>query len=54
MIDLFGTPYTKSLHVVERYRLGDYDEVKDAIERNLTQLPDFLVDFAVGRIDGHG
>jgi hypothetical protein len=33
MIDLFGTPYTKSLHVVERYRLGDYDEVKDAIER---------------------
>jgi hypothetical protein len=22
MIDLFGTPYTKSLHIVERYRLG--------------------------------
>jgi hypothetical protein len=34
MIDLFGTPYTKSLHVVERYRLREYDEVKDAIERN--------------------
>ena len=34
MIDLFGTPYTKSLHIVERYRLRDYDEVKDAIERN--------------------
>jgi hypothetical protein len=34
MIDLFGTPYSKSLHVVERYRLRDYDEVKDAIERN--------------------
>jgi len=34
MIDLFGTPYTKSLHVVERYRLRDYDDVKDAIERN--------------------
>jgi hypothetical protein len=34
MIDLFGTPYTKSLHIVERYRLGDYDDVKDAIERN--------------------
>jgi hypothetical protein len=34
MVDLFGTPYTKSLHVVERYRLRDYDDVKDAIERN--------------------
>jgi hypothetical protein len=34
MIDLFGTPYTDKLHVVERYRLRDYDEVKDAIERN--------------------
>jgi hypothetical protein len=33
MIDLFGTPYTKSLHVVERFRLRDYDDVKDAIER---------------------
>jgi hypothetical protein len=34
MIDLFGTPYTKALHIVERYRLRDYDDVKDAIERN--------------------
>ena len=34
MIDLFGTPYTKSLHVVERYRLREYDDVKDAIDRN--------------------
>ena len=34
MIDLFGTPYTKSLRMVERYRLRDYDDVKDAIERN--------------------
>ncbi len=34
MVDLFGTPYTKSLHMVERYRLRDYDDVKDAIERN--------------------
>jgi hypothetical protein len=33
MIDLFGTPYSKSLHVVERYSLREYDEVKDAIER---------------------
>ena len=34
MLDLFGTPYTGKLHVVERYRLRDYDEVKDALERN--------------------
>jgi hypothetical protein len=35
MIDLFGTPYTKALHLIERYRLRDYDDVKDAIERNI-------------------
>ena len=34
MIDLFGTPYTDKLHVVERYRMRPYDEVKDALERN--------------------
>jgi hypothetical protein len=34
MIDLFGTPYTEKLHVVERYRLRDYEDVKDALERN--------------------
>jgi hypothetical protein len=34
MIDLFGTPYTKSLHIIERYRLREYDDVNDAIERN--------------------
>jgi len=34
MQDLFGTPYTDKLHIVERYSLRDYDEVKDALERN--------------------
>jgi hypothetical protein len=34
MIDLFGTPYTDKLHIVERYRLRDYDDVKDALEWN--------------------
>jgi hypothetical protein len=33
MIDLFGTPFTKSLHVVERYRLLDHEAAKDALER---------------------
>jgi hypothetical protein len=34
MQDLFGTPYTDRLHMVERYRLRSYDEVKDALARN--------------------
>jgi hypothetical protein len=34
MQDLFGTPYTDKLHIVERYRLRDYEDVKGAIERN--------------------
>ncbi len=34
MQDLFGTPYSGRLHMVERYRLRDYDQVKDALERN--------------------
>jgi hypothetical protein len=33
MIDLFGTPYTDRLHVVERYRLLDYDAAKDDLAR---------------------
>jgi hypothetical protein len=33
MIDLFGTPFTKALHVVERYRLRDYEDVKDELQR---------------------
>src|SRR5580704_3251680 len=44
MVDLFGTPYTKSLHIVERYRLRDYDDVKDAIERNKKENWLFLGD----------
>ena len=34
MIDMFGTPHSKALHLVERYRFRDYADVKDAIERN--------------------
>jgi hypothetical protein len=33
MIDLFGTPYSGKLHVVERYRLVDYEDAKDAMQR---------------------
>jgi hypothetical protein len=34
MIDLYGTPYTEKLHVVERYRLIDYEDAKEGLERD--------------------
>jgi hypothetical protein len=34
MIDLYGTPYTKALHVVERYRLLDYEAAKEGLARD--------------------
>ncbi len=34
MVDMYGTPHSPALHVVERYRLIDYQDAKDALERN--------------------
>jgi hypothetical protein len=34
MIDWFGTPRTTALHVVERYRLVDYQAAKDGLDRD--------------------
>lgn len=34
MVDAYGTPYTEGLHVVERYRLLDYDAAKEGLERD--------------------
>ena len=31
MIDMFGTPFTRALHVIERYRLIDYEVAKASI-----------------------
>jgi hypothetical protein len=33
VVDWFGTPYTGALHVVERYRLIDYEAAEEAQER---------------------
>jgi hypothetical protein len=33
MLDMYGTPYSPALHVVERYRLIDYDDVRAAMLR---------------------
>ena len=41
MVDWFGTPYTGALHVVERYRLLDYETAKEALERNAKENFDF-------------
>jgi hypothetical protein len=34
MVDWYGTPHTAALHVVERYRLIDYEAAKDGLERD--------------------
>ena len=34
MLDWYGTPHTAALHVVERYRLLDYDQAKDGLDRD--------------------
>jgi hypothetical protein len=34
MVDMYGTPHSPALHVVERYRLIDYAEAKGALDRN--------------------
>ena len=34
MVDMYGTPHTEALHVVERYRLLDYDAAKEGLERD--------------------
>ena len=38
MIDWYGTPYTTLLHVVERYRLLEYESAKEAEERTAKEL----------------
>jgi hypothetical protein len=34
MIDLYGTPYTKALHVIERFRLLDYEQAKAGLAQD--------------------
>jgi len=34
MVDLYGTPYTEKLHIVERYRLLAYEEAKEGLQRD--------------------
>jgi len=34
MVDWYGTPHTPALHVIERYRLLDYEAAKEGLERD--------------------
>ena len=34
MVDMYGTPHSPALHVVERYRLLDYEDAKEGLERD--------------------
>jgi hypothetical protein len=38
MVDMYGTPYTEALHLVERYRLLDAAAAKEAEERGQREL----------------
>jgi hypothetical protein len=49
MVDMFGTPYTEALHVVERYRLLDYAAAKEGLERD--EKENFRAGMAPWRID---
>jgi hypothetical protein len=41
MLDMYGTPHSPALHVVERYRLLDYEAAKQAEERGQRELSRF-------------
>jgi hypothetical protein len=41
MLDMYGTPHSPALHVVERYRLLDYEAAKQAQERGQRELSRF-------------
>jgi hypothetical protein len=42
MVDQFGTPHTDKLHVVERYRLIDYETANQALERGAKENASFV------------
>jgi hypothetical protein len=42
MVDQFGTPHTQALHVIERYRLIDYEAAKEALDRGAKENANFI------------
>jgi len=47
MLDTYGTPFSAALHVVERYRLVDYQEAIRAVERGLKEYGSPVTEQAV-------
>jgi hypothetical protein len=47
MIDRYGTPYSDSLHLVERFRLIDHAEAEAAMQRNEREYGRVQVGYAV-------
>lgn len=55
MLDLYGTPFTDSLHVIERYRLLSYDDAKRGQDRGLQEFgPPVTEQGAIIDQDYHG
>jgi hypothetical protein len=48
MIDSYGTPYSEALHLIERYRLIDYEEAQGAAKRAETENRRLLADNILG------
>jgi hypothetical protein len=49
MVDMYGTPFSPALHVVERYRMVDHEEAQAAVARNLkanNRVPDTASDLS--------
>ena len=42
MVDWYGTPHSEALHVIERYRLIDYDTAIQALERGAKENASFV------------
>jgi hypothetical protein len=38
MLDMYGAPYTRALHVVERYRLLDYEAAREGSDNASSKL----------------
>jgi hypothetical protein len=53
MVDMYGTPFSQALHVVERYRLLDYEAAKQAEERGQKGLTRFGMDPGFQRNPGY-
>jgi hypothetical protein len=48
MVDSYGTPHSEALHLVERYRLIDYDVAKASAERSERENRRLLADNILG------